>query len=83
MKVDEEVGYLIDFYNVQFFNQMSLEYATYETLFLRSDSTTKKLGTSVSELVKRGINVKKIVIGKPVTKKNVYNTGWIDSRVLG
>ena len=74
MTVDKEVGYLIDFYNVQFFNQMSLDYATYETLFLRSDPKTDMLGTSVSELVKRGVNVKKIVIAKPVTKRNVYNT---------
>ena len=74
---------MIDFYNVQFYNQMSIKYDTYDALFLRSDPSTEMLGTSVSELVKRGVEVNKIVVGKPVTKKNVYNTGWVDSQKLG
>ncbi len=77
MSVHEKVGNLIDFYIVQFFNQMSLGYDTYEKLFIKSDSTTETLGTSVSELITRGIPTNKIVIGKPVSQKDVQNTGWM------
>ena len=34
--VDKEVGNLIDFYNVQFYNQGDTKYNTYEELFIRS-----------------------------------------------
>ena len=33
MKVHNEVGNLIDFYNVQFYNQGSTSYDTYDGLF--------------------------------------------------
>lgn len=33
LTVDKEVGHLIDFYNVQFYNQGSSTYDSYETLF--------------------------------------------------
>lgn len=37
-KVHKEVGHLIDFYNVQFYNQLNATYETYELLFKNSGS---------------------------------------------
>lgn len=45
---------------------MALSYDTYELLFYRSNKRGNSLGTSVSELMKRGIPSHKIVVGKPV-----------------
>ena len=47
MAVHKEVGSLIDFYNVQFYNQMSYRYDTYEKLFLRSNPPHEGKGTAV------------------------------------
>ena len=47
MTVHKEVGNLIDFYNVQFYNQMSYRYDTYEKLFLRSNPPHEGKGTAV------------------------------------
>ena len=57
---------------------MSLKYDTYEALFEKSDPTTSLLGTSVGELIQRGIPSHKIVIGKPASSKDVQNTGLVD-----
>ena len=78
MTVHKEVGSFTDFYTVEYFNQMSLKYDTYETLFEKSDPTTSLLGTSVGELIQRGIPNHKIVIGKPASSKDVQNTGLVD-----
>ena len=40
-------------------------------------------GTSVSEIIKRGIPSNKIVIGKPVTSGDASNTGYVNSNDLG
>ena len=76
------MGDLIDFYNIQFYNQLDHSpYDTYETLFLYSRSD-HKFGSSVRELMYKGIPSKKIVIGKPATKKNLYNTGYMNPKDL-
>jgi hypothetical protein len=49
-------------------------------LFL--NSTTPFTGTSVNEIIKRGIPSKKLVLGKPVTAKDA-NNGWMDLSLLG
>ena len=82
LTIDKKVGHLIDFYNVQFYNQIDHSpYDTYETLFLFSRKD-RKYGSSVRELIYKGVPSKKIVIGKPATEKNVYNTGYMDPKDL-
>lgn len=39
--------------------------------------------TSVQELVKSGVDVKKIIIGKPGIPSDITGTGWIDASFLG
>lgn len=76
LTVHAAVGSMIDFYNVQFYNQDSSTYQTYQTLFRTSDGWAS--GTSVYEMAAKGIDLNKIVVGKPVTRGDVVNTGYID-----
>jgi chitinase len=76
MTIDRAVGNTIDFYNVQFYNQGNTEYNSYEKLFLKSGSYFS--GTSVNELIQRGIPSNKIVVGKPVTQGDAANSGLVN-----
>ena len=81
MTVHQKVGNTIDFYNVQFYNQETTSYDTYQTLFEQSGSVFS--GTSVQEIVKRGVPSRKLVVGKPVNTSDATNTGWVDHTQLG
>ncbi len=76
MTVHQKVGNTIDFYNVQYYDQGTNKYDTYQTLFEQSGSVYS--GTSVQEIIKRGVPSKKLVIGKPVGMSDSANTGWVD-----
>jgi hypothetical protein len=67
------VGPLIDFYNIQFYNQQTTSYDSYETLFVESNGWAK--GTSVGELIGKGVQREKIVIGKPVIIRGLNGFG--------
>ena len=69
------VGDHIDSYLVQFYNQGSSTYSTYESLFKWSDGWSS--GTSVKEIANKGIPISKIVMGKPITEKDVVNSGYV------
>lgn len=81
MKVEREIGDLIDFYNVQFYNQGDTSYDTYEKLFISSGGYFP--GTSVQEIIDRGVPREKIVVGKPAVAKAAYNTGYMTPEALG
>jgi chitinase len=75
-KVHKEVGHLIDFYNVQFYNQMSTTYETYESLFKNSGTISPE--TSIMEMRNfGGVSFDMLVIGKPASKDDVYNSGYV------
>jgi chitinase len=79
--VNKEVGHLIDWYNIQFYNQGNDAYSTYTTLFKQSGAWAQQ--TSVDELVKKGVPRSKIVVGKPTSPKETDNTGFVTASVLG
>ncbi|KAI8612110.1 glycoside hydrolase superfamily [Chytriomyces sp. MP71] len=81
VKVDQAVGDLIDWYNVQFYNQGSTAYATCEDLLFHSKSEyTAK--TSVFEINQfLGIPLEKLVIGKPVSSDGAGD-GYMDPETL-
>ena len=81
VNVHRQVGHLIDFYNVQFYNQGDTTYDTYEKLFVTSGGHFP--GTSVKEISQKGVPLEKIVVGKPVTTADAYNTGYMDQQTLG
>ena len=79
--VNNKVGNTIDFYTVQFYNQGNTEYNSYNELFIKATGVFS--GTSVKEIMNRGVPLKKIVVGKPATKADVMNTGYVAPSDLG
>jgi chitinase len=79
--IHQQVGSTIDFYNIQFYNQGNTEYNTYEGLFIKATGYFD--GTSVSEIAKIGVPAKKLVVGKPASRADVMNTGYVESLTLG
>ena len=63
-KVNSEVGHLIDFYNVQYFAKGK----TYAELFTDSN------GYSIQDLVSKGFDLNKLVIGKNIISTNPAGT---------
>jgi len=64
----------IDFYNVQFYNQGTTCYTSYESLFVRSAAGCDVFpGTSISEIHASGIPMEKIVLGKPLLAGDASN----------
>jgi len=63
LKVDQEAGSLIDWYNVQFYNQGTSEYTTCTNLLTTSGGTYP--GSSLFEIAANGVSLDKLVIGKP------------------
>ncbi|KAI0272598.1 glycoside hydrolase family 18 protein [Gloeopeniophorella convolvens] len=63
LAVDKAVGSLIDWYNVQFYNQGSTMYTTCTNLLTQSGGAYP--GSSVFEIAANGVPLNKIVIGKP------------------
>ena len=80
LEVNEKVGDLIDFYNIQFYNQQDAAYETYEELFEQSHHYQPE--TAVREIHANGVPLERIVIGKPVTPSDVYNTGYVEKNEL-
>ena len=68
LKVNEEVGSMIDFYNIRYFNQGNSAYNTAHSLFKVSSGWATY--TSVNQLVQKGVDRSKIVVGKPSTIGN-------------
>lgn len=75
LDVHEQVGNLIDFYNIQFYNQVTTRYDTYQTLFEVADGGSP--GTAVRQILGKGIPLQHIVVGKPITKAGAANTGFV------
>lgn len=71
---------MIDFYNIQFYNQGVNTYTTYEDLF--TNSVGYFSATSVQQIIERGISSRKIVLGKPATTSDASN-GYVDPVDLG
>jgi chitinase len=73
--VHQQVGNLIDWYNIQFYNQASTGYDTYQCIFVQANGWAT--GTAIDEMVTSGVSREKIVIGKPATKSDLSNTGYV------
>jgi len=80
LTINQQVGNLIDYYNVQFYNQGTSTYDSYTTLFTTSNGWSTL--TSVQEMINKGIPASKILIGKPPTPGDVDNTGLVTAANL-
>ncbi|KAG6334703.1 hypothetical protein ID866_4382 [Astraeus odoratus] len=79
LKVDQTVGSLIDWYNVQFYNQGVNEYTTCTGLLQTSSSTWPN--TALFQIAAAGVPLNKLVIGKPATTGDATN-GYISPSTL-
>ncbi|PRP89490.1 hypothetical protein PROFUN_01353 [Planoprotostelium fungivorum] len=76
LTVDREAGEDIDFYNVQFYNQGDSSYDTCEKLLFTAGGFFHS--TSLFEIAAAGVKLDKIVIGKPIGRAGVVNTGFME-----
>ncbi|CAL1715059.1 unnamed protein product [Somion occarium] len=79
LRVHQEVGSLIDWYNIQFYNQGSTEYTTCAGLLTSSSSVWPK--TALFQIAASGVPLNKLVIGKPATAGDASN-GFIAPATL-
>ncbi|KAI0034855.1 glycoside hydrolase family 18 protein [Vararia minispora EC-137] len=79
LAVDQAVGNLIDWYNIQFYNQGSMEYTTCDGLLTASGGSWP--GTSLFEIAANGVSLSKLVIGKPAQASDASN-GYIAPATL-
>lgn len=77
--VDKNVGSMIDWYNVQFYNQGTTEYTDCNGLLTQSSSAWPQ--TSLFEIAASGVSLDKLVIGKPGTAADATN-GYMDPATL-
>ncbi len=73
--INQQVGNLIDFYNVQFYNQGSTTYDTYSGLFTQSIGYFPS--TALKEIIDKGIPASKVILGKPASTTDAVNTGYV------
>ncbi|KIL69269.1 glycoside hydrolase family 18 protein [Amanita muscaria Koide BX008] len=79
LKIHASVGHLIDWYNIQFYNQGPTEYITCPSLLTTSSSSWPN--TTVFQIAAHGVPLSKIVIGKPATPADASN-GFMDPMTL-
>ncbi|KAI0657980.1 glycoside hydrolase family 18 protein [Cubamyces menziesii] len=79
LKVNQQVGSLIDWYNIQFYNQGSTEYTTCAGLLTASSSTWPN--SAVFQIIASGVPESKVVIGKPANTGDA-NNGYIAPATL-
>ncbi|KAF4610765.1 hypothetical protein D9613_006970 [Agrocybe pediades] len=79
LKVHSTVGSLIDWYNIQFYNQGVSEYTTCANLLTTSSSTWPQ--TALFQIASNGVPLSKIVIGKPATSGDA-NNGFMSTSTL-
>ncbi|KAI8608464.1 glycoside hydrolase superfamily [Chytriomyces sp. MP71] len=80
LAVDKAVGNLIDWYNIQFYNQGSTDYASCDTLLNTSNGFFTN--TALFQIAASGVPLSKLVIGKPVTQAGATNTGYVTPSTL-
>ncbi|KAJ4490071.1 glycoside hydrolase superfamily [Lentinula aciculospora] len=78
LKVHQQVGDLIDWYNVQFYNQGNSTYNTCENLVTKMSNENPAL----LEIIANGVPMEKLVIGKPAVTNDASN-GFISPTDLG
>ncbi|KAI0794039.1 glycoside hydrolase family 18 protein [Fomes fomentarius] len=79
LKVHQQVGSLIDWYNIQFYNQGSTEYTTCANLVQTSSATWPQ--TALLQIIASGVPAEKLVIGKPATTGDA-NNGYVAPSTL-
>ncbi|KAF9073324.1 glycoside hydrolase family 18 protein [Rhodocollybia butyracea] len=80
LAVHKSVGSMIDWYNVQFYNQGTTEYTTCAGLLTASSSTWPQ--SALFQIAANGVTLNKLVIGKPATTADEDSGGFIAPTTL-
>jgi len=80
LTIHKQAGDAIDWYNVQFYNQASTRYDTCETLLNKADGWAAQ--SALFEITAKGVPASKIIIGKPISQADVYNTGMMTPEAI-
>ena len=81
-KINQQVGHLIDFYNVEYYTEEDTEFNTYNQIFI--ESIGSRGGTAVEQLVSNhGFQRNKIIVGKTASSTGLYNIGCVPPADLG
>ncbi|KAJ7091400.1 glycoside hydrolase family 18 protein [Mycena belliarum] len=80
LKVHSAVGNLIDWYNIQFYNQGASEYTTCSNLLTASSGTWPN--TALFQIAASGVPLSKLVIGKPASVALGPGGGYMDASTL-
>ncbi|EJD40485.1 glycoside hydrolase, partial [Auricularia subglabra TFB-10046 SS5] len=81
--IHQEVGDLIDFYNIQYYNQGDGVYTDCESLLTSEDGPSSSPGTSIAGIMKgTGVPREKIVVGKPAHTADA-EPGFMDPKAVG
>ncbi|PFH50204.1 glycoside hydrolase family 18 protein [Amanita thiersii Skay4041] len=73
--INKEVGSMIDWYNIQFYNWGESEYTDCNSLLFDSSSAWPQ--SSIFQINANGVDLSKLVTGKPATTQDAVN-GYID-----
>ena len=74
---------IIAYYNIQYYNQGTWgyqEYEEYETMFEKEYNDNGQIlhnATAIPSIIDQGIPAEKLIVGKPITINDVYNTGYV------
>jgi chitinase len=79
LTVDQQVGNMISFYNIQFYNQGVGMYDSAVGLFNVSGGWAPK--SSINEIIASGVPSEKVILGKPAMTADA-NNGWMPAGVL-
>ncbi|KAA1470315.1 glycoside hydrolase family 18 protein [Dentipellis sp. KUC8613] len=79
LAIDQSVGSLIDWYNVQFYNQGSSEYTDCNSLLTTSNGQYPN--SALFQIAANGVSLNKLVIGKPGNSGDA-DTGYIAPSTL-
>lgn len=82
--VERGTNGIIEYYNIQYYNQGGWEYQSYknyESLFDEQYNNIEN-PSCIPSIIKQGISGDKLIIGKPITQSDVNNTGYIPLETL-
>lgn len=79
--IEKAIGPMIQFYNIQFYNQGSTGYNSSNGLFNSSGGWAP--GTSVNEIIAKGIASNKIVVGKPASTADANAASFMSASSIG
>ncbi|WP_299125792.1 glycosyl hydrolase family 18 protein [uncultured Tenacibaculum sp.] len=83
-EIERKTNGIIDYYNIQYYNQGNWEYQSYENYnsLFETQYNAVLNPTSILSITKQNVPSHKLILGKPITPEDVNNTGYIPTEKL-